>query len=123
MNSGDRATPTIFSSRFLPLSSALKVEPICMRWALAKASLTVTSSVLARSGSRPSRRCGRLRRGSCRSGIETAMPEAGSASPSTSSSDRCVMRGSAAATPGMTAICSATDVGARRTWAKTSAKR
>ena len=33
------------------------------------------------------------------------------------------MRGSAAATPEMAAICSATDLGARRTWAKTSANR
>ena len=56
--------PTTFSSRFLPLSSALNVAPTCMRWALANASLTVTSSVRSRSGNRPSRRCSRLRRGS-----------------------------------------------------------
>ncbi len=123
MNSGDSAIPVIFSCLLAPFKRTPTLSPGRKPCALAKPSLITASCAEPGSGVRPCRMYSRFSTGSWSSGRETIITEAGSAIPSTSASAIFTIRGSTAATPSSASMDAVTDLGARVTLAKISAKR
>ena len=106
-----------------PCTVRRRRSPGLSRCALAKASLIRISSCAPGASMRPVRRCTRLRRGWPSSGSDCISACTGSAKPGTSILANETMRVSVSATPGRSAICRSTALGARLRCAHTCAKR
>ena len=123
MNSGLSTMPVIVTSRFWPLRVTPKLSPGANPWAVAKASLTTTSSWRPASGSRPARRMSWFICGSPEAGIEMIWPMAGLSRSAMSRMANSLIRASTRATPSMAAISGTSVIGAREASDQTSAKR